>query len=376
MEPDSVVLVAVLFGLALGGIVAVGRCRSWWIKGAAGVLAMVLCVGGGIAVVNDYYGYYTTWGQLSSDLRDNYQPFTTAISGSRTVHGLPAGRVVQLSFVGKRSGITRPGLVYLPPQYFDKAYRHTRFPVAELVHGSPGSPSNWLVNLTIARTMDHLLVTHLLGPMVLVMPTMNAGRRFEEGVNAPGALDDTYLTTDVRHDVLARFRVATAGSSWGIAGYSSGGYCAANLSLRHPGAFGASALMDGYFRPADGPAARVLNHDPAAEAANDPLRAAAALSAGSHPLPSFWVGVGTGNRSDITAADAFVHALHGVEQVTLHTEHGAAHNFNAWRPDVPRFLAWMWTQLAPPTLRVQFPIAGPVHNSFIPTAHRSAGRKP
>ncbi|MEO9138781.1 MAG: alpha/beta hydrolase-fold protein [Jatrophihabitans sp.] len=357
-----------MFALALAGVIAVGRARSRWIKLLGGFLAMVLCATGGIAVVNDYYGYYTSWGQLSADLSDSYQPYSTAISGSRTVHGLPAGRVEQVNFVGKRSGINRPGLVYLPPQYFEPAYRQTRFPVVELIHGSPGHPTSWIVNLNIARTMDHLLVKHQIGPMVFVMPAMNDGNRFEEGIDAPPTLDDTYLSTDVRTDVLAHFRVATDAASWGIAGYSSGGYAAANLSLRHPYDFGAAAMMDGYFRPKDGPAAQAAHGDAAIEAANDPLRAAAGLSADSHPLPSFWVGAGTGSRSDITAARAFVSALHGVEQVTLYTEKGAIHNFNAWRADIPRFLTWMWPQLAPPALRVQFPISGPVHDAVIPIA--------
>jgi enterochelin esterase-like enzyme len=365
VEPDSIVLLIVVFGLAVGCVVAVGVLRPIWIKLPAGALAMVLCASGGIAVVNDYYGYYTTWGQLSTDLTGSYQPFSTSIAGSRTVHGLPAGRVESLTFAGAQSGITRGGLVYLPPQYYEPAYRNVRFPVVELLHGTPGTPSNWVVNLGIAKTMEHLLVEHQLGPMVLVMPTMSVGSRFEECVNAPGALDDTYITTDVRHDVLAHLRVATDPASWGIAGYSSGGYCAANLALRHPQDFGASAIMDGYFRPQDGPAARALNDNPAAEAANNPLLEAAALSRSTHPLPSFWVAAGTGDKGDIAAAHAFVHALHGVEQVTLFTEPGASHNFDAWRPDIPRFLAWMWTQLAPPQLRVQFPIAGPVRGAYI-----------
>ena len=51
--------------------------------------------------------------------------------------------------------------------------------------------------------------------------------------------------------------------------------------------------------------------------------------------------------------------------MTLYRERGAGHNYDAWRPAVPRMLAWMWTQLAPPALRVQFPISGGVTNSTI-----------
>ena len=63
----------------------------------------------------------------------------------------------------------------------------------------------------------------------------------------------------------------------GVAGYSSGGYCAANLALRHRGSFGAAAVINGYFRAADGPPARAEQW-PAAGSANSPLYLAERLT--------------------------------------------------------------------------------------------------
>jgi hypothetical protein len=124
--------------------------------------------------------------------------------------------------------------------------------------------------------------------------------------------------------------------------------------------------MDGYFRPGDGPAAAALHFNPAAERANDPLLAARRLGRSVAALPSFWISAGTGNSADIAAARAFTGALHGVEQVTLFRQPGAGHNFYAWGAATPRMLQWMWTQLAPPELRVRFPISGPVSSTAIP----------
>jgi S-formylglutathione hydrolase FrmB len=216
------------------------------------------------------------------------------------------------------------------------------------------------------RLLDHMIATHLMGPMIVVLPQMSTSTDFQECVDGPHGQDDTYITDDVRNDVLAQFRASTEPAEWGIAGYSSGGYCAANLALRHRAMFGAAGVMDGYFRPTDGPAAAALGNDPAAEAANDPITLARGLTSDTKPLPAFWVSAGTGVAADIAGADAFVASLHGVEQVDLVREPGAGHNFYAWRPALPRVLAWMWTQLAPPYLRVQFPIAGGVHGSVVP----------
>ena len=46
-------------------------------------LAMALATVGGMAVVNDYYGYYQTWGELGADVTGNYTQFTSTALGNR-----------------------------------------------------------------------------------------------------------------------------------------------------------------------------------------------------------------------------------------------------------------------------------------------------
>ena len=364
MEPNSISFMVTLFLVAAALLALLLRTRMLLVRLAAGLLSLVLAATGGMAVVNDYYGYYQSWSQLSADLSGSYSSFATT-TASRTQTASAGGRLESLSLPGALSGINRPGLVYLPPQYFRPGYAHTRFPVVELLHGTPGNPAQWVVQLRIVQVMDRLIAAHDIGPLIVVMPTMSVGRSFQECVDAPGALDDTYITRDVRADVLARFRASTVSAEWGVAGFSSGGYCAANLALRHRSAFGAAGIMDGYFRPQDGPAAAALHFNRSAEAANDPLRLAAALPRGASPLPAFWISAGTGVAVDIQGARAFTAALHGVESVPLYQEPGAGHNFYAWSASVPRLLSWMWSELAPPQLRVRFPVAGAVRNGTL-----------
>ena len=377
MEPNSPALLVLLL-LGTGGLLfALAYYRHLAVRIACGVLATTLAVGAGIFIVNDYYGYYQSWSQMSADLSGSYATFNVAPT-DRAASPIGNGQVQSVVLPGPHSGIKRAGLVYLPPQYFQPKYAHTQFPVIELLHGSPGSPSSWLVHLKIATVMNQLIGKRLIGPMILVMPTMNVGHDFQECVDAPGALDDTYITDDVRADIQARYRVSSVNAEWGIAGYSSGGYCAANLALRHPVDFGASGIMDGYFRPQDGPAAKALHFNPAAEAGNDPIREAASLDAGAGPLPSFWLSTGTGDKGDVAAVKAFTAALHGIETTALYRVPGAGHNFYAWAPAIPYLLQWMWSQLAPPQMRVQFPIAGSVRTSTInlPAAVRAVAAHP
>jgi enterochelin esterase-like enzyme len=365
MEPNSILLVILLLLAAGGSMYLLATNRHLYVRLLAGALALVLGMTAGVAVVNDYYGYYQTWSQASADLSGSYTSFAATPAGDRSGTTATSGRLEKVELPGRQSGINRSGLVYLPPQYFDPRFAHTAFPVLELLHGTPGSPSSWIVHLDVVAVADELMSRHLMGPMVLVLPTMSVGHNYQDCVDAPGALDDTYITRDVRADVEAKFRVTTEPAEWGIGGYSSGGYCAANLAMRHPTDFGASGIMDGYFRPQDGPAAAALHFNAAAEAANNPLLLATQLNRDASPMPTFWVSAGTADPADIKGATAFTTALTGVETVPLIREPKAGHNFYAWQPVLPHMLAWMWTQIAPPGLRVEFPVAGSVQNLTI-----------
>jgi enterochelin esterase-like enzyme len=375
VEPDSITLAVSLLVSAAAALFVLAAYRAVLVRLLAGTLAIGLAVAAGMAIVNDYYGYYRTWPQLAADLTGHYSSFAIPQPSGAVSITTPAGRIERLRFAGARSGIVRTGLVYLPPQYFQRRYARTAFPVIELLHGTPGNPWSWTAHLDVASVENKLIAERQMGPMVLVIPTMSVGRHFEECVDAPGALDDTYVTADVRTDVQARFRVSQVGAEWGVAGYSSGGYCAANLALRHRARFGASGIMDGYYRPQDGPAARALHYDAAAEALNDPLRLAEELPSAPSPLPAFWISAGTGDAADLRGAQAFIAALHGVERVPLLREPHAGHNPQAWRIALPHVLTWMWTVLAPPELRVQFPLGGSVHASVPPSSARAASHR-
>jgi enterochelin esterase-like enzyme len=244
----------------------------------------------------------------------------------------------------------------LPPQYNQPAFAHQRFPVMELFHGSPGEPQDWLVRLRILDAMKRLMARHLIGPAILVIPTVNAGNHYEECLNSPLGADETYLTTDLRQVIEHRFRAARDPQEWATGGFSSGGYCAANLALRNPDMFGAAFAMDGYFDPADGPAAAALNHSPTAMAENNPLLLAAHTTWG-HSVPAFWLSSGT-EGGDLKQSRAMVRALRGVERVPFIVEHGGRHNYYAWAAALPSALSWTWQQISTPDLRHQFPMAG------------------
>jgi poly(3-hydroxybutyrate) depolymerase len=354
LGPDSQLLTALVITVSVGLLVSAIRLRPLPAKVACGAMSIVVAMAGGIAAVNYYYGYYTTWGGLWADFHGGAGDLGVISAASTST--VVSGRIGWVDLPGKLSGDDRRGLVYLPPQYGQARYARQPFPVVELFHGSPGSPLAWQTVLRIDQVANVLLARHLIGPMVLVMPAINGpGDDYQDCVNGPGVKDETYLATDVRADILARYRVSADPSEWGVAGYSSGGYCAANLALRQRGSFGAAAVINGYFRAADGPAAAALNSSPSPEAANSPLYLAEGLRPDGGPVPAFWVAAGTNDASDYRPATMFTAAMDRIEQVPF-VKLNAADTANAWSAALPAALVWLWQQLAPPDLRVLFPV--------------------
>jgi pimeloyl-ACP methyl ester carboxylesterase len=355
LGPDSRLLTALLIAASAALIATAIRFRPLPVKVLCGTLSILVAMTGGIAAVNYYYGYYTTWGQLWADFHGSTGNLGV-ISATSTSTAVESGRLGWINLPGKLSGYDRQGLLYLPPQYGEALYAHVRFPVVELFHGSPGSPIAWATLLQVNKVMNSLLAKHLIGPMVLVMPAINgSGNSYQDCVNGPGVNDETYLTKDVRSDMLAHYRVSEDPYEWGLGGYSSGGYCAANLALRHRSSYGAAAVINGYFQAADGPAADALNRSQLLEVANSPLYTAEGLALDTSPLPAFWVAAGTNDKADYPAATVFAAALNRIEQVPF-IKLDAGDTANAWSAALPAALAWLWQQLASPDLRAMFPV--------------------
>jgi enterochelin esterase-like enzyme len=152
------------------------------------------------------------------------------------------GYLVRLRVTGQGSHITRTVYVYLPPQYFQPAFRAYRFPAIELIHGQPGEPQDWISVVGVTRAFGRLLAGQRARPAVLVMPDANGGDKISLQCldQAGGPQDLTYLAVDLPGQLARTLRVRPPGPGWGVAGYSEGGFCAANMALRFPRRYGAA----------------------------------------------------------------------------------------------------------------------------------------
>ena len=366
LEPQStlffVLLVVVFIGLLWWMLVT----KHLVLRILAALLAFTSAMTFGIATVNKYYDYYPTWGAAWSDLTSRGVP-ATSVSIAGGPHTTSAslghfdlaiarqyGLTLHLRIHGRVSHITRSVYVFLPPQYFQPgSYQKYRFPVIELLHGFPGQPQDWITVLGVNTILDTLISEHKADPAVLVMPDANGGRGISlQCLNQHrGPQDDTYLAKDLPSYIRHHLRVQPLGAGWGIAGYSEGGFCAANLGLQHGSIFNDAGVLSGYFRPdlnqLINPPRRVTAFaSKKQDRANTPIDLLRSLPLG-RPIPQFWLGAGDGDAPDVHAAQNFSELLQLRQpSVTLRLVPNAGHTMLTWRLLLPSMLQWMTRGLA------------------------------
>lgn len=381
LEPQST-----LFFLLL--MVAFGALLLWLaltkqvvFRVLAACLAFIPAMVFGIAAVNKYYDYYQSWGAMFSDLSGQTgqsvpqlsaaglkagtgSALQSAIDGSgNAALDAQLGLLFQTKVTGPSSHITRQVYIYLPPQYFSKAYANYRFPAVELLHGSPGQPQTWINAMDVIPIYQQLLATNKAAPAVLVMPDTEGGLQYSlQCLNDPHGLQDmTFVGKEVPNWVAANLRVQKPGLTWGIAGYSEGGYCAANIGLQYATRFGFVGSLSGYFAPS--PSRVPLGGKPGGkpynlnsfvyrghlnrhlQLVNTPDKYILQMPIGVQ-APQFFLAAGLEDQGDVLAAETFKQLLlTRVADVPLMLVSGG-HQAKVWRAALGPMLAWMTPQQA------------------------------
>jgi len=135
------------------------------------------------------------------------------------------------------------------PAWFGR--NHPQLPVIELLHGTPGDPSNWTKSSYADATALAFAEQHHGVAPILVMPDINGSWTGDsECVNSTMFGDvETYLTKTVPQYMRKNFNASAAAGSIAIAGLSEGGLCATTLALGHPKEYTAFANYSGDVSP-------------------------------------------------------------------------------------------------------------------------------
>lgn len=330
--------------------------------------------------INAQYGFYTSWAELLGRSSLTAAPAVPAVVRFDRSHLAEVraafrgghGTVVPMVIPGTASGVpAQRALVYLPAAYGDPASPAARFPVVELLGGFPGRPESWTGPLHLQQILDAQIASRQSVPMIAVMPVQNvAFPRDTQCVNVVGGPKvETFLTQDVRRAVVSAFRVAVDGSGWALMGYSTGGYCAVNLAMRHPMSFTAAVSLSGYARPArDHSTGRLFGNSVALARVNAPLWRAQHL-----PAPNISVLLAT-SRLDAASYHDAVH-LAGAARAPLRLSTvvfpRGGHNFPFWQAMEPYAFSWLSQHLRAPLTPTLLPSSGSTLPALlVKAAHR------
>lgn len=329
-----------------------GRAHRGGRDRAVRILAAVLCpvtaAAAVLAAVNRETQAVTDWAQLAGA-----RPAGVPADPPATVPG-GASRLVTLTVRGRASGITLPATVYLPAGYPPDAGDRLdadgrRYPVVEFFAGFPGGPRSWLGHLDARRVLDTEIAAGRMAPVVAVFPVQNSRpTRDSECVDAVrGDRFDTYLSRDVPDAVQRAFRVRTDRDGWAAIGYSTGGFCAVNLAVRHPARYAAAASLSGYFQPVtDATTGDLYRSDPAARRANDPLWR---LRHRYAPPVALYLCGARDDRGSFRDLRTFAAAVRGPTIVDTGAVDIGGHSFDTWRALAAPALDWLSGHLAGPT---------------------------
>jgi enterochelin esterase-like enzyme len=369
----------------------VGGHRGRHLAGRVGLLAgsQVLVITAFLTCLNGYFGFVSTWSELFGADRP---PMTASGAGpaagrapaarppafgvtrvlpgplpqsrlpdgrlltARPSPGRPAGpgpavagRLLQVSMTGPRTGITvRDEYVYLPPQYFQPAYARARFPVVLALTGYPGSAWALAARLGLPAEAARLVAAGRLPPAVYVM--MGSGPalpRDTECTNVPaGPQVETFFAQDVPRLIEQHFRVQAGASGWSALGYSTGGYCAAKLAMLNPYQFRSAVSVAGYYVALrDDTTGNLYGGSLGYRHENDLDWRLRNLPA---PPVSLLVTSSKVGEETYPGTLAFLRLVRPPMRVYSLILPEGGHNYGTWTRELPQCLAWLGGRLAPP----------------------------
>ena len=221
------------------GLVLAGWRRANWSRRIAGILAILLTVLSAGSAANATFQYFPTFSRLlgknANHFLDNSQLKALRDQVAKTGKLPDHGATLAITIPGQNLKFTpRQAYVWVPPAWF--APSHAKLPVIELLHGTPGQPSDWTRAIYADQTSLAYAEKHHGVAPILVMPDINGSLDGDtECANTPmyGQVE-TYLTQTVPAFMRKEFNASTAPDSMAIAGLSEGGLCSTTLAIRNP----------------------------------------------------------------------------------------------------------------------------------------------
>ena len=244
-------------------IVILGWRGSRWSRRGVSLLAIPMCALSALLMMNLWVGYFPTayvaWNKFTvgkvPDEVDRWSVTAMQLKGIRP----PRGVVVPVSIGNRESNFGhRAELVYLPPAWF-ASNPPPALPTVMMIGSQLNTPSDWIWAGNAKATIDKYAAEH--GGNTPVFVFVDATGSFNndtECVNGSRGNASVHLTKEVGPYLASNFGVSPDARHWGIVGWSMGGTCAVQLTVRHPEMFSAFVDIAGDLSPNVGTKAQTV----------------------------------------------------------------------------------------------------------------------
>jgi hypothetical protein len=173
------------------------------------------------------------------------------LSATRTKGG---GLIFRKVIKGAKSGIANVVYVVASPKLAAQLESPSHaigstYQVVELFPGSPGVPQTWIGTLDGIASMENLEIAGRIPPTLAVIPAINVqpGQDTQCMNFVGGAQVETWVTSDMK--TFMHTFLGIDNRLWSSFGYSTGGWCAAEVAVLHQDQYSQGVSLAGYFRP-------------------------------------------------------------------------------------------------------------------------------
>ncbi|MFC7310503.1 alpha/beta hydrolase [Streptomyces monticola] len=309
---------------------------------------------------NDKFEFYASWDDLFGtekgegvvqELGPGGQPVQRTGSEPLKAPGgqaaASAGRLESVRITGATTKIAANAKVFLPPQYFQKEYAKRDFPVVLALTGYPGTVDGMINTLGFAESAREKARQKKMPPTIMVFIRSAATPpRDTECVNVPGGPQvESFFAKDLPKAISSEYRVRTGAAHWAVTGYSTGGYCALMLPMKHPDAFTAGAALSPYFKPkTDDTTGDLFHGDKKLEQSYDLMWR---LDHEPQPPVSLLVTSSKKGEYDYGNTVKFLSKTKEPMRMARMFLDEGGHNFNTWQREVPGVVQWLGDKLKP-----------------------------
>lgn len=318
---------------------------------SAMVLIQCLALASTALTVNRAGEFYASWGDLFGSKNQLAKvalapDILAQISASdiEKADRTPGGSLILRKIIkGKDSGISDVVYVALPPKMATKMLENPSAPtigdnyqVVELFPGFPGVPQTWIGSMAGITTLENLENSGTIKESIAIIPAINVmpGEDTECLDFIGGPQVETWITSDMRE--FAKTYLGVDSRRWSAFGFSTGGWCASEVAIRHPDLYKSAVSLAGYFKPTFslGVSKRERKFLTTEYDLIETLKS-------KHPAVDMLVIASNKDRFTHQAALDFLKASAGLLKTRYIAIPEGGHNTRVWKPFVPTAYEWI-----------------------------------